>query len=338
MHTALRSAAGLTVTAAVLALAACSGGSAPAESAAPAPEAQSDGTWPRTVVHAAGETEIPAEPIRILSTSPSITGSLLALQAPLGATAATSVSGLTDGKGLFSQWAEVADERGVEIVYGNLELDLDAVDAFGPDLIIGSANGGDSVLEAYDQLSDIAPTVLLDYGTVTWQELTVELGDILGLEDRATAVIAEYDGWVKEQATRIAVPAQPTTALVYLGADGVWAFTGDTPQASLLASLGFEYIDVPAEVASVGQGGRSGVAMVSAENMPAAFAGSQTLFVVPISAAADAEVAGFATDPLLSTAPAVTGDRVFSLGSAAFRLDYFSAKDTVELLVSEFGK
>ena len=75
--------------------------------------------------------------------------------------------------------------------------------------------------------------------------------------------------------------------------------------------------------------------MVSAENMPAALAGAQSLFVVPISG--DAAVTAFASDALVSTLPAVTGNRVFNLGSQSFRLDYYSAKATVESLRQQFG-
>jgi iron complex transport system substrate-binding protein len=293
--------------------------------------AEDDGAWPRTIEHAAGSTEIPEQPVRIVSTSPSLTGSLLAVDAPVVATASALVSNLTDDQGFFVQWADVADERGVEVLYTDLELDLDAVDAFAPDLIIGSANGGDTTLEAYDQLSEIAPTVLIDYSTSTWQTLTTEIAAAVGLEDEAEQVIADYDAWVVDQAAQIDLPEQPVTALVYLGADGAWAYTADSAQGVLLTSLGFEYADVPEESATIS----SGVAMVTAENMPSAFAASQTLFLVPVSGTA--EIEAFAADPLIAGLDAVTGDRVLSLGPTSFRLDYFSAMDTVEALVAELG-
>ncbi|HBQ31420.1 MAG TPA: Fe2+-enterobactin ABC transporter substrate-binding protein, partial [Ochrobactrum anthropi] len=39
--------------------------------------------WPRTVEHEAGEITLKAKPVRIVSTTPSITGILLAMGAPL---------------------------------------------------------------------------------------------------------------------------------------------------------------------------------------------------------------------------------------------------------------
>lgn len=319
----------------VLMLAACSAptSNSAATSSAPGAATASSTSWPKTVTHDAGTTEIGSEPLRIVSTSPSITGSLLAIDAPVVGSGAATVTALTDDKGFFKQWAAIADQRGVEVVYPNLTIDLDAIESFRPDLIIGSANGGDSSLDAYAQLSEIAPTVLLNYGTKTWQELTTELGSILGREDAAASVLTEYDAWVGEQAKAIVVPEQPVTVLVYLGADGVWAYSGDTPQAKLLESLGFQYAEADPEFSTTTPG--AGTSIVSAENMPAALAGAKSLFVVPISG--DAAVTAFADDPLVSTLPAVTGDRVFNLGSQAFRLDYYSAKTTVEALRQQFA-
>ncbi|MCR3806229.1 hypothetical protein K3Z85_29415, partial [Pseudomonas aeruginosa] len=88
---------------------------------------------------AAGEPK----PARIVSTTPSVTGILLAMDAPLVASAATTPSRLTDAKGFFSQWAKVADQRGVEVLYRNLRFDIEAVIAQDPDLLVASATGAD---------------------------------------------------------------------------------------------------------------------------------------------------------------------------------------------------
>lgn len=295
--------------------------------------AQQAGDWPRTITHESGDTTLDAKPLRIVSTSPSITGSLLAIDAPIVASGAATVTPLTDDSGFFTQWAKVAHDRGVGVAYKNLTLDIDGVDQFEPDLIIGSANGGDATSDAYAQLSEIAPTVMLDYGNMTWQELTTELGKITGLEKEAQERIAEYDSWVAEQAKKITLPKQPSTALVYMGADGSWAFTPESPQGDLLTSLGFDYAPVIKEFVSDGKAGR-GVSILTSENTAAGLADAETLFVVAMGGGDP--VAPFVADPLLANQPAVAGDRVYSLGSQAFRLDYYSAKQTVELLVETF--
>lgn len=315
----------------VAALSACSA----APSAPSTPSSPAEGSWPRTVTHAAGSTEVPSQPLRIVSVSPSITGSLLAIDAPLVASAATKVSPLTDDKGFFTQWAPAAESAGVQVLYENLELDLDAIDLIEPDLIIGSANGGDSTLDAYQQLSEIAPTVLLDYGTATWQELTAELGEATGREDRAAAVVEEYDDWVAQQAKKLSLPKQPVTAAVYMGADGVWAFGKNSPQAQLLTDLGFTYEPASADLTSE-KSGANGVDVLSAENAAGGLAGAQTVFLVAMGGGDP--VGAFTSDPLLANQPAVAAGRVHSLGAESFRLDYYSAKKTVDLIVAAFAR
>ena len=324
----------IAAAACTLLLAAC--GSPASDSAKPESSAASaeSGSWPRSEKHELGTTEIAKKPMRIVSTSPSITGSLLAIDAPVVASAATTVSPLTDDRGFFTQWADVAEERGVEVAYKNLKIDIDRIDALEPDLIIGSANGGDATADAYAQLSEIAPTVMLDYSSSTWQDLTTRLAGITGLEHQAEERIAEYDTWVAGQAKRIALPKQPTTALVYMGADGSWAFTPESPQGQLLASLGFTYQPVAKQFRTDGQGGR-GVDILTSENSAAGLAEAQTVLTVAMGGGDP--VAEFTGDPLLANQPAVAGKRVYSLGTQAFRLDYYSAKRTVELLVKTFA-
>ncbi|SNT16401.1 hypothetical protein [Rhodococcoides kyotonense] len=120
-----------------------------------------------------------------------------------------------------------------------------------------------------------------------------------------------------------------------MGGDGGWAFTSDSPQGKLMTSLGFTYNDPPADLQSSRQGA-SGVAVVGPENMSAGFADSRTLFAVSMGPADQHRA--LAADPLLANQIAVSQNRVYSLGTAAFRLDYYSAKQTVDLLVSLFQK
>jgi iron complex transport system substrate-binding protein len=48
------------------------------------------------------------------------------------ASAAATPSRLTDDKGFFSQWAAVADQRDVQVLYRNLQFDIEAVVASAP--------------------------------------------------------------------------------------------------------------------------------------------------------------------------------------------------------------
>lgn len=314
---------------ALLALTGCASSGSSAEGEAAAGDA--DGTWPRTITHDAGETEIPEKPENVVSTSVTLTGSLLAIDAPLTATAAAGVTPLTDDKGFFSQWAEVADERGVETLYSDLELDLEAVELAEPDLIVASSIGADNTLEAYDQLSEIAPTIMIDYGSHDWREVMAQLGEATGHEDDAAAARDEFDEWVAGEAEKITPVDGPVTALSYNGADPSMVFTENSSQAEILTELGFEYKE-PAEDLVAQK--RSDALGITPENLPAALGDMSALFMVSIERDG---VEGIKTDPLLKNAKAVADDTVVPAGSTSFRIDPYSARLMVEAVVDAFG-
>src|SRR5699024_12443942 len=153
--------------------------------------------------------------------------------APVVASSASRPGPLSDASGFVSQWSDVAAEQGVEVRYPNLELDLEAVDALAPDLIIGSSIGQDATVDAYDQLSEIAPTVMLDYGSNSWEELATTPGEATGLEDEAAATVQDFENYVSSAADKIQVPDGPVTALTYNGADGGRMFTESSAQATI---------------------------------------------------------------------------------------------------------
>lgn len=150
-----------------------------------------------------------------MSTSVTITGTLLAIDAPVVASGATSPNPLVaDKQGFFTQWSEVAKQRHVERLY-QVEPNAEAVAAAAPDLIVVAATGGDSALKLYDQLSAIAPTLVLDYGDKSWQQLASELGKITGHEAGAKQAEDRFEQRVEQVKQAIALPPQPTTPLVY---------------------------------------------------------------------------------------------------------------------------
>ncbi|PID96402.1 MAG: Fe2+-enterobactin ABC transporter substrate-binding protein [Actinomycetales bacterium] len=333
MHVARRLAVVLVAVPA-LALAGC-GGSNNDDVAAPSSSStsvdDSPGSWPREIAHEAGTTEIPEKPVTIVSTSVTLTGTLLAIDAPVKATAAASVSPLTDDKGFFQQWAGVADQRGVEVLYPNLQLDLEAVEAIEPDLIVGSSLGSDSTMDAYDQLSEIAPTIILDYGANSWQELSNQLGKATGLESNADAVISEFATLVSDTAADLQLPDQPVAVISYNGADGTGVFMPNSSQGTTMTDLGFEYIKVPTELAARA---RSDASFFTPENASTALAEAKTLFPVPTSGDPTAAITA---DPLLANQPAVSGDALYLTPPTAFRLDYYSGRQLVQKMDEYFG-
>lgn len=320
--------------AAALALAGCFGpAGANQQQPTSSQTATSSGTWPRTVKHENGETVINAKPENIVSTSITATGSLLAINAPVKKTAATNPSDITDSKGFFSQWAPVADERGVGVLYPNLELDLEAVIAANPDLIVVSTSGADSVADHYKELSDIAPTIVVNYADKTWEDLATQLGAATGHEDDAKSAIAEFDGTVKAAAAKIKHPQGTSAVMNFNGAgndSAVGKLTGT--HAKLMTQLDFKVVEAP-EGLNTSKSPRSDFAFVSLENLPKAVA-ADNLFVLSGN---EKEVKAILDEPVLANVPAVKAKAVYPLGKTSFRLDYYSGKQLIELLTKTFS-
>ncbi|SPX56338.1 Ferric enterobactin-binding periplasmic protein FepB [Klebsiella pneumoniae] len=119
--------------------------------------------WPRQVTDSYGTHTLPSQPLRIVSTSVTLTGSLLAIDAPVVASGATTPNNrVADSQGFLRQWSEVAKARKLARLYIG-EPSAEAVAAQMPDLILVSATGGDSALPLYDQLKTIAPTLVINY-------------------------------------------------------------------------------------------------------------------------------------------------------------------------------
>lgn len=290
-------------------------------------QALAQGGWPRTFTNADGTTtEIHAQPKRILSTSVSITGTLLAVNAPVVA------SGSAGNGQFFAQWNAVAAERGISNVWPAGSVDLEAAYASEPDLIIVSTSGADSALAQLSVLQLVAPTIVLDYGGQTWQDLAIEIGEATGLEEQVAAVIAEFDAQVAAAAASITVPAGTANIISYNGAgsDNPIARVGGA-HAELISALGFTVEDPPLEwhaQASV----RADFVWAAFERLPELT--SETTFLLRFG---DAQIEPFLSEPVLANLPSVRAGQVYGLGVNSFRIDYYSALEIVANIVEKFG-
>ncbi|MGF7122949.1 Fe2+-enterobactin ABC transporter substrate-binding protein [Rhodococcus sp. BE178] len=311
---------------------ACSSDDESADAAAAA-TAQS-GEWPRTVETAKGPVTLDAEPQRIVSTSVTLTGSLLSLDAPLIGTAAQPKSTVTNDQGLFTQWADVAADRDVEVLYQG-QPNVEKITAAAPDLIVVSTSGADSAAQQVDVLSKIAPTLLFDYSDKSWQELTTQLAAAVGKEDRAKERIAEFDAKVDEAKNTIAPALQagaaPVNILTYNNPEDSRIFTTESAQGRLATRLGLTLATLPTEITGAGaEAGRSDIVAVNAENLPLALTGATTFIINAQQPGADRMKA----DPTLAAVPSVQRGAVYPLDYDSFRLDYYSANNVVDRIVA----
>jgi iron complex transport system substrate-binding protein len=291
--------------------------------------------WPRTITDSHGTHTFEQAPQRIVSTSVTLTGSLLAIDAPVIASGATTPGNrMGDAQGFLRQWGDVAKERNVQRLYIG-EASAEAVAAQMPDLILISATGGDSALALYEQLSAIAPTLVINYDDKSWQQLLTQLGGITGHEKQAAGRIASFDKHLSEAKMHMTLPPQPVTALVYTPAShsaNLW--TSESAQGKLLQQLGFTLSTLPATIqASKSMGKRHDIVQLGGENLAAGLNG-ESLFLF---ASDDKDATALENNPLLSHLPAVQHKQVYALGTETFRLDYYSATQILERMSKLFA-
>lgn len=290
--------------------------------------------WPRQVTDSRGVHTLERKPTRIVSTSVTLTGSLLAIDAPVIASGATTPNNrVADAQGFLRQWGDIAKQRKVARLYIG-EPSAEVVAAQMPDLILISATGGDSALALYDQLSAIAPTLIINYDDKSWQELLTQLGTMTEHEKQAAERIAAFDEQLAQVKQQMTLPPQPVNAIVYTAAAhtaNLW--TTESAQGKLLHQLGFTLADLPAGLhTSKSQGKRHDIIQLGGENLATGLNG-EGLFVF---AGDQKDVDAIYSNPLLAHLPAVQNKRVWALGTETFRLDYYSAMLVLQRLESIF--
>jgi len=280
-----------------------------------------------------GEVKIPAKPKKVVSAAVTLTGSLLAIGAPVVASAGGQKgTPLTDDNGFFTQWSQVADKEHVKVL--DLNPSAESILAEKPDLVVMSSTGQDATPDLYEQISEAVPTVMIDYSDKDWQDIATMLGKATGLEKKTSNVIKKFDDTVAEARDEIKKPAQPVTPLVYTPQNKsarVW--TKESAQGKLLTKLGFTLADVPESARGANSmGPRSDVYVVSAENLPTAATG-KTAFLF---AADDKAVDAYKSNPVLADTPAVKNKSVYSMGTDTFRMDYYSSLAMIDRLEDLF--
>lgn len=273
-------------------------------------------------------------PRRIVSTSPSITGILLAIDAPVVASAATTPSSITDAKGFFSQWAAEADHRGVAVLYPNVAFDIEAVVGAKPDLVVISATGRDSAAPHQAELEALGiRSVVVDYSSRSWQELAVELGRATGLEAQAQAAIRRFNEDMAEAARAIDPRGAKVSVVGYDIAGSYSVARHTSPVAQLLDALGFTVVSVPPSL-KPNSTRASDFVFFSRENLSAAITGDN-VFLLRATAR---DVEAFLAEPVLANHPAIVHRRVYPLGPTSFRIDPYSGRQVADALRAAFSK
>lgn len=279
--------------------------------------------WPRQITNGEYTLTLKQPPQRIVSTSVTLTGSLLALDAPVVASAAAMPGKrFTDQQGFFRQWGDIARQRHVQRLYSG-DPAVEMVAAARPDLIVVSATGNDSALALYPQLSAIAPTLVINYDDKSWQQVMMDLGQATGHEKQAEQRIADFDRRLQQVRKEMTLPPQPVSAFVYNRHGPVInLWTSASAQGQLLQQLGFTLaVPLPGGFNLMALQKRRDKVPLSGETLVNGLTGKTFL----LFAAGENDAAALMREPLLAGTSAVRQRRVFALGEESFRLDYYSA-------------
>ncbi|GIO95487.1 hypothetical protein J14TS5_05730 [Paenibacillus lautus] len=164
----------------------------------------------KTVSSVNGDIEIPVSPKRIVAEE--YLGSLIALDViPVGA------PGLTIKNYYFKE-----SLKGIEDIGDYGKPSVEKVMALNPDLII--TGNGEST---YEQLSKIAPTIVIPYGDLknAHEELTY-FGELFGKEEEAKTWLEEYDRRIAAAKAKVdaAIPADATFSIMEDGEKTTWVY------------------------------------------------------------------------------------------------------------------
>jgi len=144
----------------------------------------------RRITHAMGETLVPENPQRVVMLGP--VADVLAMGVePVGATTAGFAS--RDGAGeLVSFIGNQADD--IAVIGHVTRPSLEAITQLEPDLILG-ATMAKGIGRVYSQLSQIAPTVVIDTsaGADRWRQYVLAAAEALNRLDAAEALLDDYD-------------------------------------------------------------------------------------------------------------------------------------------------
>ncbi|GAA3648056.1 ABC transporter substrate-binding protein [Microbacterium marinilacus] len=205
-----------------------------------------DASFPVTIEHVYGETEISAEPERIVTLGGSTADVIASLGiVPVGIPENTW-SGDADGYNVWTRAyieQEMQEELPALITATEDGPDYEQILALQPDLILAPTSGLTEV--QYERLTEIAPTVAhadQPYIYGTWQDLARLVGTALGEGEKAEDVIDETEAVLADALTEH--PELDGTSFVYsltLGQDGgteLALYISDDPRVVFHRSLG----------------------------------------------------------------------------------------------------
>lgn len=289
----------------------------------------------RVVATEKGDVTIPADPQRVIVLNSALAGYFYALDVPVHGAIALN----TDAKEFPDLWADDAAEDGtVMIPWSNDGFELEALLAEEPDLIVAGGQGfpGSQAAEVYDQLTAIAPTVLVSSKLTRWQdELAFIARDLLGAPEKGEALIETYEVRVTEVRHTITAPPTPVSYLLMLPDGRPWSIPETSSLPVTLGELGLEPAPIIADNPDFETFGSGDSFDISKELVDQVFV-YPTIFVLGFQA--DVTTAEeLSQQKIYGGLPAFKADHAYDLPYWAHRADYLATMELLDLIEKKFG-
>ncbi|GAA3956483.1 Fe2+-enterobactin ABC transporter substrate-binding protein [Gordonia caeni] len=298
-------------------------------------EESSGGT--RAVQTEQGTVEVPTDPERVVLLNYALAGYLYDLDVPVVAMTPEH----TEAEGEFaSAWKSDAEEQGTEWLPWDADgFDVEAIMAQDPDLIIAGGIGFPlrHATEAYDELSQVAPTVIVSGDKTEWQQQFEFLAD--QVFDRPAVyrdAVQAYDARVAEVREAITVPPGESAFLSMMADGRVYVLVEDRGLPKEFAELGFR----PAPLFAGGgfepyvAGGDSFA--LSTEQVGQVLT-MDTLFLIGFQNHAS-WVDELREKPIFAQLPAFEKNQAYDLPYWAQRGDFDEAMELLNIVEQTFGK
>ena len=272
-----------------------------------------------TVTDVRGEVEIPAEPQRIVDLSGN-SDILSILGYKVVGTANSDAYDYTK----FPSYLEDT-LKGAEILGYSMQdtMDVEAVMNLNPDLIVIS-----TVQEKmYDQLSEIAPTVMIQLEALNWKEDVKTFAKVFNKEDVANKWLADYETKAKEAGEKIKSEyGEDTTYLSFLASGGqFFVFDGAGFGSALYEDMGLAKPEGMPEQSDIS------LPVVTYEGL--ASIKSDYIFLITT----EEDLAQLESNAIWNSLPSVKEGHVVVLNSSPYFNQGYSSVGR-ELLINEIGE
>ncbi|WP_409299973.1 ABC transporter substrate-binding protein [Peribacillus sp. SCS-155] len=195
-----------------------------------------------TVEHAMGQTKISATPKKIVILTNEGTEALLSL----GVTPVGAVQSWTG-----NPWYDhIKDEmKDVKVVGTESEVNLEAIIALQPDLIIGNKMRQEDL---YDKLSQIAPTVFSETLRGDWKENFSLYANAINKKEKGKQVLGEYDQHVQDVKGKLGDKTNQEISVVRFMAGTTRIYYTESFSGVIFRELGFKRANQQAKLFTPG--------------------------------------------------------------------------------------